>query len=738
MVCGRGNWNLNQARRFEKPEPGEIAVANEIDAVCDAFERAWQSGYPPSIEDFLDRCVLPARERLLTELLLVDREFRIKRGESVTRLDYHRRFPDYSIAIDAIDFATIVERRSVRRITSLAPSPLQNSRLARFELLEELGKGAFGTVWKARDSQLRRLVAIKMPRHERLCETDRVRFVREGQAIAQLRHPNIVAVHEVGDDPNGTYLVTEFIDGLNLREWLCQHRPNPEEAAELTAQIAEALHHAHELGVIHRDLKPANVLIDRKQLPHITDFGLAKWTADNVQYTIEGDVLGTPAYMSPEQARGEASNVDRRSDVYGLGALLYEMLTGQPPFQGELAAIIHQVIYDEPVSPRKTAPNIPRDLETICIKAMEKDLHRRYPSAQEMAVDLRRYLRNEPILARRVSIAERSWRWLCRRPAVAASFALILTVVLAGLVIASLQQKNYRLQGYRQVLITTVPAGARVAVVPIDSRTGELNPDPSCIMRLPGTTPIKTELTPAEYFIEAVLPGDHETPDFAEAYRTVTPETVPRRKTHNNANAEGEQSAITFIIEIHRTREAIARMVPVTISEEFRRANALLPKVIYVDARKTTLASGKESNEVLVKKNLNIDLREGAITLDLAKRLAELSGKRLASALEYEAIINWANDQLSRSGSTKKIEIEDLSSGAAEWTTTVRNASAKGVPRDITRLRNMRVLAGPSDVKQLRGIQRWLDGTLIAPPDFESSMIGFRGVRSGSPRFVTR
>jgi serine/threonine-protein kinase len=349
--------------------------------------------------------------------LLLDREFRGRRGESVSRGDYQQRFPEYAATIDRLDFATIDDRHNQKAQHRLAPIRA-GGRLAHFELIEEVGSGASGSVWKARDARLDRLVALKLPRHERLTQREREWFFREGRAAAQLRHPNIVAVYDVGEDPPRVFLVTEFIDGKNLREWLQARPPRWRDAAELAAQLAEALHHAHEQGVVHRDLKPANVLVDVQGRPHIADFGLAKLMAETGAHNPDANILGTPAYMSPEQARGDARHVDCRADVYGLGALLYQMLSGAAPFAGDIATILRQVIHVEPRSPRRVRPSVPRDLETICLKAMAKDPVHRYASAQEMAVDLRRYLRGEPIQARPAGRLARSWRWLRRRPLV--------------------------------------------------------------------------------------------------------------------------------------------------------------------------------------------------------------------------------------------------------------------------------------------------------------------------------
>jgi WD40 repeat protein/predicted Ser/Thr protein kinase len=310
-------------------------------------------------------------------------------------------------------------------------SPL---RLGDYELLEEIARGGMGVVYRARQLSLNRIVALKVVLHGPFSSPDFVRrFRNEAQVVAALRHPNIVAIYEVGEHNGNHFLSLEFVEGRSFAE-LVRHGPLPaRRAANYLRIIAQAMEHAHQRGVLHRDLKPSNILLDLLDQPRVTDFGLAKLVSGDSQLTVTGQVLGSPNYMPPEQAAGKFPDSTPQADIYSLGAILYELLTGRPPFQGEtLQSVLAQVQSAEAVLPRRLNPGTPVDLQTICLKCLQKEPARRYASARELAEDLGCFLEGKPILARPVSPQERAWLWCRRRPLLAAVSAGLVAAVILG------------------------------------------------------------------------------------------------------------------------------------------------------------------------------------------------------------------------------------------------------------------------------------------------------------------
>jgi serine/threonine protein kinase len=416
------------------------ALQKRVDRACDEFESAWLAGRRPTVEDYLGDVTEPERSALVRELLLLEVDYRHRAGEATQPEDYLTRFP-------TLDPVWI---NSTLRLSSWRESALPV--VPGYEVVEELGRGGMGVVYKARQTILNRLVALKMIRGGEDARPEQVaRFRAEAEAVAQLEHPNIVHIYEVGSHQGRPFLSLELVQGGSLADYLRGDSQPPTAAARLIATLARAIQHAHERNVIHRDLKPSNILladgevmnnqedgqVGRQLLaarqPKITDFGLAKRLDTQSGQTQSGALLGTPAYMAPEQAAGASRDVGRAADIYALGAILYEMLTGQPPFPaGEVMATLLLVQFKEPAPPSRLRPELPRDLVTITLKCLEKQPSKRYASALQLAEDLERYLAGQTIRARPANRTEKLWRWARRNPGVASLLAALVVVFAAG------------------------------------------------------------------------------------------------------------------------------------------------------------------------------------------------------------------------------------------------------------------------------------------------------------------
>jgi tRNA A-37 threonylcarbamoyl transferase component Bud32 len=486
-----------------------LDVLHQIDRICDQFESAWQAGGKPRLEDYLGAVAEAHRAALLHDLLAAELDARCRRDEIPEPREYFARFPADATVVDAA-FAAVepgwggstdgsplagpaaraaargndlfdVERKVSLPDTpvathdgscgspgpgerpvglpplTLSPSAALAGRpsvrdFGDFELLKVIGRGGMGIVYKARQRSLNRLVAVKMIRAGTWASEDELRrFRNEAEAVANLDHPQIVTIHEVGEYEGLHYFTMKLVDGPSLADLLERYTSDPHAAVRLVAEVARAVHHAHQRGILHRDLKPSNIVIDGDGRAHITDFGLARRIDASGDASASGSVVGTPSYMSPEQASGRRGLVTTAADVHGLGAVLYATLTGRPPFEGEsIVETLEQVRARTPERPSLVNRRVQRDLETVCLKCLEKDPRRRYDSAAAVADDLDRFLRGEPVKARPVGRAEALARWCRRNKAVAALGAVVAVCLSAAAVGGTLAARWYQAVARRE------------------------------------------------------------------------------------------------------------------------------------------------------------------------------------------------------------------------------------------------------------------------------------------------
>ena len=477
-------------------------------------------------------------------------------------------------------------------------------------------------------------------------------FLREARSAARLNHPNIVTVHEVGIANDIMFIVSEFIDGPSLRLWGKLRKPSHRDAAHVCVMIADALDYAHREGIVHRDLKPGNVILDDLGDPHLTDFGLAKQEGAEATIAVTGHVLGTPAYMAPEQIR-DSHKADGRSDIYSLGVVLYELLTRRRPFSGGRRILFQQVLYDSPPMPRSFDSLIPRDLETICLKALEKSPSQRYQTAGEMRDDLRRFLNGESILARRTPMHVRAARFARRRPAVVST--IVLALILAALIPTILRNNTTAAAGTAgpvpapapevrgpKVRIVTEPAGAEVVMVPIDQHTGEFQPQRAQPV---GRSPVERKLEPGLYLVVAYTPDRRR---FHEVYRRVPPDSKMASSVFVPDRFQRDENDTVLLapIRLFRQDEITRGMVRVTggkfdaqIPDYLQTQPTTVPD-FFVDRTELSYAAAKQAGVDFTRidkgfqKHPDHPINEAS--WPFAATVAEMMGKRLLLDTEYQ------------------------------------------------------------------------------------------------------
>lgn len=644
----------------------------------------------------------------------------------------------------------------------------------RYHVVRELGQGGFGIVLLAEDLQLARDVAIKVQRPESLLSPDaRKRFMREARASAPLKHPNLVTVYDSGEEGLWCWIASEVVQGPSLNRFLESLRaqsklPAVQDAVMLLRELAEGVAHAHAHGVLHRDIKPANILLEpRCESPEtladyrakLADFGLARSLESGSGETRTGARLGTPAYMAPEQVEGRQEQIGPATDVYGLGVLLHELLTGTPPFTGEFESdVLKQVLLGEPRSLRQARPEISRDLEAIVLKCLEKNPSRRYANVRALSNDLGRLLAGEPTAARPITTAHRALRWTRRHPGLCATIGTGFLAVIALVIAAQLSHENYRLAGYREVMLETEPSGARVVFVPLDLATG--NPVEGGVIHAAHRSPIVQELEPGDYLVVAVSDDGR----FHEVFRHVPRANVeiPELYNHHYFKELGNNRVLLPPVTLPEKSVskgmALVEPRPTTVGGKSKSGGRPFfmdcTEVTYRQANATLKWMGMNS----ARGNVAQDTYAAVTPYDHALAVAEKMGKRLPFAYEYDAAVNrclradnWSAAVIPLHGfapvgvpagdiTDTEIKIVGLRSNVAEWTCTRSQpypgrfvANSTYLESRIARGGNLEVVNGTNvDALEIRE----KDASLRLLRYRTWPGVGFRCVRSERPSFI--
>lgn len=637
--------NTDAAQGWDRA--ADLQFAKQIDSICDSFEASWKSGHRPELSEYLLRTESP-QSTLFVELVLIDIAYRRRHGEDPAIDEYAERFPTYKDVL-----AELSALSDTGQMRTVVPAALVE-KLDRFELVDRLGEGAFGVVWKAWDTKMERWVALKQFRS--IAPQQQKIFDREARAVAQLNHDNVVRVLEIQQQSDAAFIVFELVEGLTLSRWIRkqwsdpdQPGVRPEDAAHIARQLADGLQQVHEKGVIHRDFKPGNILLDQQETPKIADFGLARHIDALTTISDEKMILGTVPYMSPEQCGGR--EVDRRTDLYSLGVVLYEMLTGHRPFEGSRSELLQRIPHEPPVPPRRLVEGIPASLENICLKALAKEREDRYPTAAAMQADLERFLQGDDIAASRPSLPVRVTRWMKRnfQLTVTAAVAFFAVALAAGAITTMINTMPE--DGRRPVWLSTNPEGAKIAFVPLDKITGE--PRPHEIHHAKGVSPIRERLLPGNYLVVAYL--DDGSNRFHEVYRRV-PETIEKLVgafNHNTWRIDRDDMKTVILPGIRLPEDDVTEgMAYVKGDEQARigiRGSPVVPQHersipgFYIDPVEMTLFEYQAHRDFRVMRPPDLRWRqpptdEHAITLNWDEAVYEIeaTGKRLPHEVEYE------------------------------------------------------------------------------------------------------